>query len=95
MSNPYGYREGGNGLTKPVEYPKRFTARNEVTGDAIRSGYSDLYAENLVKIKKQRLEESLPNDYTQDKYAVLSECEDCGVVFKGNPSRGICFCCSK
>ena len=92
--NPYGYRNGGNGLTAPIQYPNRFTARNDITGDAIRSGYSELYAENLVKIKKTREEEVLPNDYVEDKFPVFSECEKCSVVFSGNSSRGICKCCT-
>lgn len=95
--NKYGYKNGGNGLTNPIHYPNNLSSRNDVTGDSIRTGYKnqEVFSENLSKIKKIREEETLPNDYKDDKFAVLSECEDCGVIFKGNARRGICFICSK
>ena len=49
--NPYGYRNGGNGLTAPIQYPNRFTARNDITGDAIRTGNNSAeFDENFDKV---------------------------------------------
>jgi len=49
--NQYGYRSGGNGLTNPIQYPNRFTARNDITGDAIRTGNNSTeFDENFDKV---------------------------------------------